>query len=189
MPRPAAHIRDAAPTDAAELLDLYDSQAGDESAFELEVRDAERALANLEANSDERLLVVECGGRIVAAMQLRRCPVAPLSVDPVVHTSFLVVSPEHRRHGYAHVLMEAAATWAEEKDIHQITAITDGDRDTNRFFARMGLTSAATVRQAGTSALRKKLSADRSRIAVGGNRHLIEVLAQRRTMRRRQAGS
>ena len=53
----------------------------------------------------------------------------------------------------------------------------------------MGLASTANVRQAGTAALRKKLSADRSRIAVGGNRHLIEVLAQRRSMRRRQSDS
>jgi GNAT superfamily N-acetyltransferase len=176
-------------TDAAELVDLYGSQAGDDAAFAREVRDAELALTNLTTQPDERLLVVECGGRIVAAVQLRRGPASPLSVESVVHTSFLVVSPQHRRHGYAHLLMEAAVTWAEEKDIQHVTAITDADRETNRFFARLGLAATANVRQAGTAALRKKLSADRSRVSVGGNRHLIEVLAHRRSVRRRQAGS
>ncbi len=86
--------------------------------------------------------MVECGGRIVAAMQIRRGRITPLSVESVVHTSFLVVAPQHRRHGYAHALMEAAVTWAEEKDVLCVTAITDADRDTNRFFARLGLAGA-----------------------------------------------
>ena len=189
MPRPAAHLREAAPSDAAELLDLYGSHATQPEQFDGEVRDAELALANLAAHSDERLLVVECGGRIVAAMQMRRSPMSPLSIESVVHTSFLVVAPQHRRHGYAHALMEAAVSWAEEKDIDQMTAITDSDRDTNRFFARLGLAGSANVRHAGTAALRKKLAADRSRVAGTGNRHLIELLAQRRTMRARQSRS
>jgi GNAT superfamily N-acetyltransferase len=189
MPRPAAHIRDATPADAAELLDLYGSTAADDVAFASEVGDAELALTNLTTEPDERLLVVECGGRIVAAMQMRRAPTSPLSLESVVHTSFLVVAPQHRRHGYAHALMESAVSWAEEKDIQVVTAITDADRDTNRFFARMGLAGSATVRHAPTPALRKKLSVARSRVAVGGNRHLVEVLAQRRSMRRRQTGA
>jgi GNAT superfamily N-acetyltransferase len=120
-------------------------------------------------------------------MHVRRGSITPLSVESAVHTSFLVVAPQHRRHGYAHMLMEAAVTWAEERDVLCVTTTTDADRDTNRFFARLGMAGAATVRHAGTAALRKKLSADRSRVAVGANRHLVEVLAQRRSQRRRQA--
>ena len=60
-----------------------------------------------------------------------------------MHTSFLLVLPEYRRHGVAHALLEAAVSWAEEKDIDQVTAITDGNRDTNRFFARLGLVTFA----------------------------------------------
>jgi hypothetical protein len=85
--------------------------------------------------------------------------------------------------------MDSAVSWAEEKDIQSVTAITDADRDTNRFFARMGLAGSATVRHASTPALRKKLSVARSRVGAGGNRHLVEVLAQRRSMRRRQTGA
>ena len=60
-----------------------------------------------------------------------------------MHTSFLLVLPEFRRHGVGHALLEAAVSWAEEKDIDQVTAITDGNRDTNRFFARLGLVTFA----------------------------------------------
>ena len=84
-----------------------------------------------------------------------------------MHTSFLVVLPEFRRHGVAHALLEAAVSWAEEKDIDQVTAITDGNRDTNRFFARLGLVTFANVRHSGTGALRKKLSTERSRVTGG----------------------
>jgi hypothetical protein len=77
--------------------------------------------------------------------------------------------------------MDAALSWAEEKDINQVTAITNGNRETNRFFARLGLTTLGTVRHSSVAGLRKKLATER-----GGNRHLVEVLAQRRSMRRRQ---
>ena len=95
-------------------------------------------------------------------MKLSRGPLWPLALEPAVHTSFLLVLPQFRRHGYGHALMEAAVTWAEEKDIAQITVVTDGNRDTNRFFARLGLGTLGNVRHAHTAALRKKLAAERA---------------------------
>jgi N-acetylglutamate synthase-like GNAT family acetyltransferase len=186
MPRQAAHIREAAPGDAEALLDLWSSavRKGDTSGREVE--DAQRALANLAANPDERLLVAELPEGIVAALHLSRGPLSPLVLETVVHTSFLLVRPALRRQGYGHALMEAAVAWAEEKDVSQITAVTDNNRDTNRFFARLGLSTFAHVRHASTPALRKKLSVERGRVGSHGNRHLMEVLAQRRSMRRRQ---
>lgn len=186
MPRQAPQIRDAAPEDAADLLELWATAArhGVSSLHALE--DAERALASLAADPDTRLLVAESEGRVVATMHLSRGPISPLSLDSVVHTSFLLVHPQFRRHGYGHALMDAALTWAEEKDLTEVTALTDGNRDTNRFFARLGLTTLGTVRSTSAAGLRKKLSRERAGVG-GGNRHLVQVLAQRRSMRRRQA--
>ncbi len=188
MPRPAPHIRDAVPDDAAELLQLWVRATPAEDAATRELEEARRALAGIAANPDERLLVAEVEGHVVAALQLTRGPISPLSRDSVVHTSHLIVDPDQRRHGHAHALMDAAVSWAEEKDVAQVTAITDGDRDTNRFFARLGLVSLATVRHTTTANLRKHLSAERRRVS-GGNRHLVEVLAQRRSARRRQTSA
>ena len=185
-------VRDATPRDAAALLELWGAscrtaagvaQPGVSAAQAL--RDAERALANTAADPDQRVVVAEHDGRLVAAVKLTRGPISPLSLESVVHTSFLVVAPELRRHGYAHALLDAALSWAEEKDINEVTAITDGNRDTNRFFARLGLSTFGNMRRSSVAGLRKRLATDRGH--AGGNRHLVEVLAQRRSMRRRQS--
>lgn len=184
MGRQPVHIRDATPADAEALLSLWSRTTRHADSSPRALRDAERALANLAVDPDERLLVATVRQRVVGALQLRRGPVSPLVLDSAVHTSFLLVEPEHRKHGLGRALMEAAVLWAEEKDVHQITAITDTNRDTNRFFVRLGMSTLATVRSAPTAGLRKKLSSERAR--PDGNRHLGEVLAQRRSMRRRQ---
>ena len=187
MARQAPHIRDAGPEDAAELLQLW-AEAARTGANSLRAQDdAEQALANLAAASDERLLVAESEGRIVAAMKLSRGPMSPLVLDSVVHTSFLLVLPEFRRHGFGRALMEAAVGWAEEKDINELTVLTDGNRETNRFFARLGLTTLGTVRHSSVPGVRKKLSVEGRHRGAGSNRHLVEVLAQRRSARRRQS--
>jgi GNAT superfamily N-acetyltransferase len=186
MTRQAPRIRDAGPQDAFDLLHLWAavSGLGENLAIGRTHTDAEQALATIAIDPDQRLLVAEHDeDGIVAAMKLSRGPLWPLALDQAVHSSFLLVLPQYRRHGYGHALMDAALTWAEEKDITQITVVTDGNRDTNRFFARLGLSTLGNVRYANTAGLRKKLSTERVR---GGNRHLVEVLAQRRSMRRRQ---
>ncbi len=187
MPRQAPRIRDANPADAPALLHLWAavSGLGENVPIGRAHADAEQALATIALDPDQRLLVAEHDESIVAAMKLSRGALWPLTLDQAVHSSFLLVLPAYRRHGYGHALMEAAIAWAEEKDIAQITVVTDGNRDTNRFFARLGLSTLGNVRHANIAALRKKLATERSRVG-GRNRHLVEVLAQRRSMRRRQ---
>ncbi|MEO5652837.1 MAG: GNAT family N-acetyltransferase [Marmoricola sp.] len=186
MPRQAPQIREAVPSDAESLLGLWSVTVRSNDTSPRSISDAENALATLVAEPDSRMLVAEVEGEIVAAVQLTRGPISPLVLESALHTSFLLVDPQHRRRGYGHALMEAAVSWAEEKDVAQITAISDPARDTNRFLARLGLAPMAHVRHTTTAALRKKLSSDRGRSAHGGNRHLVQVLAQRRSMRRRE---
>ena len=188
MARQAATIRDAGPDDASELLLLWSEMArsGENSARAQE--DAEQALANLAADPDRRLLVAESESEdgIVAAMQISRGPISPLCLDTVLHTSFLLVRPKHRKQGYGQALMDAALAWAEEKGITQVTAITDSNRDTNRFFARLGLSPLGAMRSSSVAGLRKKLAVERGRGSARRNRHLAEVLAARRSARSRQ---
>ncbi len=186
MPRQAPQIREAVPDDAEALLELWSTSARNPDTSPRALEDAQRALANLAADPDERMLVAVVDDEVVAALQLSRGPISPLVLETVVHTSFLLVLPAHRKRGYGHALMEAAVAWAEEKDVNQITAITDTNRDTNRFFARLGLATLASVRYSPTQSLRKRLSSDRGRPSGLSNRHLVELLAQRRSMRRRQ---
>jgi ribosomal protein S18 acetylase RimI-like enzyme len=189
MARQAITIRDAGPDDAAELLLLWAEMArsGENSARAQE--DARQALANIAADPDRRLLVAESEDGVVATMQVSRGQMSPLVLDTVLHTSFLLVRPGLRKQGHGQALMDAALAWAEEKGITQVTAITDNNRETNRFFARLGLSTLGTMRHSSVAGLRKKLTHERGRGSAGRNRHLSEVLAARRSMRSRQTSA
>jgi GNAT superfamily N-acetyltransferase len=190
MSRCALAIRDARPEDVSELLRLW---AHDRRGLEVDtprpVDEATRALAQIAADPDERMLVGFADGLLVASVHLRRAPLSPLHAESAVHTSYLQVHPEHRRRGYARALLDAALDWAEEKDVTHITAITTSNsRDTNRFLARLGLGTAATIRIASTAAMRRKLTPEVIR-TQDARRQLGRVLAQRRSVQRRLAQS
>jgi GNAT superfamily N-acetyltransferase len=184
--RQALTVRDASPDDAAALIALWgdDDRGIDTSPAGHE--EAAAALAQIVADPDERLVVGEVDGHVVAALHMRRGPIGPLTTESAVHTTHLLVRPEFRRHGFAKVLLESAVAWAEEKDVAHVSAfVASTSRDCNRFLARLGLATAATVRVAPTSALRKALSRSGPRGATPSSRHLGQVLAHRRSMRRR----
>src|SRR3982750_3522152 len=110
MSRCALAIRDARPEDAAELLGLWAHEGRSSGRPEQPARpveEATRALAQIAADPDERMLVGELDGRLVAGVHLRRAPLSPLHTESVVHTSHLVVHPEHRRRGSARALLDA----------------------------------------------------------------------------------
>jgi len=186
MSRCALAIRDARPEDVTDLLRLWahDSRSP-ESTTVRPVDEAARALAQIAADPDERMLVGYVAEQLVASVHLRRGPLSPLHTEAAVHTSYLHVHPEHRRRGYARALLDAALTWAEEKDVAHITAITTSNsRDTNRFLARLGLGTAATIRLASTATMRRKLTPEVIR-SQEARRQLGRVLAQRRSIQRR----
>lgn len=186
MSRNALDIRDARPEDACGLLKLWSeaNSRGPEGSAPRPVDEAETALAQIAADPDERVIVGFYEGELVAAIHLRRTAMSPLHTDVAVHTSYLLVLPKHRKHGFARGLLDVAVSWAEDKDISHITAITSSNsRDTNRFLARLGLATVATVRVASTSMLRRKLTPEVLR-PLDGRRNLGRLLAQRRSVER-----
>ena len=185
MSRCALEIRDARPEDVTDLLRLWADDRGALGRTPQPVEEATTAVAQIAADPDERMLVGIADGRLVASVHLRRAPLSPLHGDTAIHTSYLHVHPEHRRRGYARALLDAALAWAEEKDVSHITAITTSNsRDTNRFLARLGLGTAATIRVATTASMRRRLAPEVIRSA-DARRQLGRVLAQRRTIQRR----
>jgi len=84
--------------------------------------------------------------------------------------------------------MEAAVSWAEEKDTsHLLAAASVHSRDANRFMARLGLTQIAIVRGASIPALRSKLPVEPppgAMVSSRNQRSVGQVLAQRRHQRR-----
>ncbi|MGH8967310.1 MAG: GNAT family N-acetyltransferase, partial [Actinomycetes bacterium] len=140
---------------------------------------------------EERLLVGAVDGEVVGAAHLRRAPLSPIYTDTAIHVSHLHVRDEWRRRGVGRALMEAAVSWAEEKDTtHVIAAASANSRDANRFMARLGLTQLAVVRGATVAALRAKMPVEAAacaHVTMRSSRTVNQVLAKRRSLRRSQA--
>jgi GNAT superfamily N-acetyltransferase len=184
--RHALTVRDASPEDAADLIALWGDVDRGIDTSPAGHREAAAALAQIAADPVERLVVGEAEGRIVAALHMRRGPIGPLTTESAVHTTHLIVAPAFRRHGFAKVLLESAVAWAEEKDVAHVSAfVATSSRECNRFLARLGLPTVATIRLAPTSTLRMALTRTGPR-ATPSSRHLGQVIAHRRSMRRRR---
>lgn len=187
MSRQALTVREASPDDAAGLIALWADVDRGIDASPAGHREAAAALAQLVADPDERLVVGEVEGQLVAALHMRRGPIGPLTTESAVHTTHLIVLPAFRRHGFARSLLESAVAWAEEKDIAHVSAFVDSSsRECNRFLARLGLGTVATIRIAPTATLRMALSRRSPRGLSPSGRHQGKVVAHRRSMRRRQ---
>ena len=193
MFRSPVGIRDAAPEDAAALVEVWGALAraappgrGRRARARQE---AAAAIARIAADPDQRLVVA----RIDDAGRRRRAPDArarcrPVHSDTAVYVMHLQVLEGFRRHGVGRALLEATVTWAEEKDTaHVVAAASVASRDANRFMARLGLGQVAVVRGATVAALRAKLPVEppaAARVGTRSHRNVGQVLAQRRSLRR-----
>lgn len=190
MSRYPVQVRDAVPEDAAAVIDVWADfrRTTDRDTAEVE---AANALARIVADPDERLLVAVVEDAVVGAAHLVRAGISPIHTETAIHVTHLHVLGGHRRHGVGKALMEAAVSWAEEKDTgHLIAAAPVSSRDANRFMARLGLSPIATVRGASVPALRAKLPVEPPAGAMANSRNhrsVGAVLAQRRLQRRVQA--
>lgn len=181
--RSHVHLRGAVDADAVALVAIWDGviRRGD---HEQQVADMRTVIDRVSAMTEERIVVAEVEDRVVGAVHLRATTASPINLEPVV----LAISPhvlaDCRRHGVGRALMEAAVLFAEELGIgHVGTAVETGARESNRFMARLALGPAATLRIAPTATVKGRIQQTRTVGRVGG-RHLTEVLAARRSMRR-----
>ena len=190
MSRYQVQVRDALPADAAALIEVWGDfrRQGSDRVNGAGDTEAVAALARIAADPDERLLVAVVDDRVVGAAHLMRAGISPIHTETAVHVTHLHVVGGHRRHGVGKALMEAAVSWAEEKDTtHVIAAASVSSRDGNRFMARLGLSPIATIRGATVPALRAKLPVEPPAGAMVSCRHhrsVGHVIAQRRLQRR-----
>jgi GNAT superfamily N-acetyltransferase len=200
--RAAVGVRVARPADAGDLVDVWVEANGEDStSVKPDVADSEAlvaaheeattAIARIDDDPDELLLVAETDGRVVGAVHLRRAPISPIQVAQAVHVSHLHVRPGHRRRGIASALLSAATSWAEDMNSTHLLATTPArSRDAHRFLARLGFCQVAVLRGVSVGSLRTRLAGGVSIALVttgeglrtGGNGRLI---AARRRLRRR----
>ena len=197
MSRNPVHVRDATPEDVDALLEIWTDFSSRPHSERLPVAlpavDAVAAVARTAADPDERLIVGVVDDEVIGAAHLRRAPMSPIHSESAVHVTHLHVLEKFRRRGVGHALVEAAVTWAEEKDSgHVMAAASANSRDANRFMARLGLVQFAIARAATVGDLRAKLPVEPPAAAWVGtrsHRSVAQVLTQRRSLRRAQARS
>lgn len=185
-------IRDASPDDAAALLEVWGSgrSAGPEGVPPA-LHEASVSVARIAADPDQRLVVAFLEDQVTGAVHLAREPLTPIHADTAVYVRHLQVIDAFRKHGIGRALIEAAVSWAEEKNTpHVLAAAAVTSRDANRFMARLGFAQIAVLRGATVSALRAKLPVEppaAARVGTRSHRSVGQVLVQRRSLRRSQA--
>lgn len=178
-------LRQAEDSDAAELAELWTDvlRRGEPQA---QADDVLRVLERVSGAPEERIVVAEVEGRLAGAVHLVKTTLSPLNLGPVVWAVSPHVVPSQRRRGVGSALMEAAAGFADELDVEHVgTAVSAGARDANRFMARLGLAPTATLRVAPTATLLGRLPSRLPLQRGAAGRQLTQLLAARRSMRRR----
>lgn len=134
------------------------------------------------ARDDVRAYLAVVDEQPVGYIVLTRRPLSFLTDSQCVSIEQIFVVPEARRSGAAHVLVSAAATYADRLGAEEIaSSVPSQGREANRFFARLGFSSYVLRRVTTTSALRRKLS-------LGEESHpALDKLVQRRISFRAQA--
>jgi GNAT superfamily N-acetyltransferase len=180
---PAIAVRDAEPQDADALVALWTQMAEGHARLlpPPSPGTARVAVDRLLAEPSARLVVGEMNGEVCAMAYLRRTPISPLHDEDTVTVEYLHVSDDARRHGVGKALIAEATAWADEKDSQHVAVLASvGEREANRFLARLGLGQAGVVRFASTHTIRRRLASDQSP-------NLLALLATRRTALARRA--
>jgi GNAT superfamily N-acetyltransferase len=181
MTRAPVTVRDAEVDDAEALQAIWMDFAVEPSRptrLRASLEQIRHAIGRLRSEPTERLVMACVDDVPVGVAHLRRAPLSPIHDEEAVHVGYLHVLSGHRRRGIGRLLLDAAASWAEEKgSAHIVASVAATARDSNRFLARLGLSQVAVVRAASVAQLRTKL------VTAGAKTPASNVVAVRRLMR------
>lgn len=184
MTRSLVSLRSALPSDAPVLAEVW-ADALRRAEPDEQIADLVQIIESAAASPHDRLVVAEYDGEVAGAVHLRETTLSPLNLERTVRAISPHVLPQYRRRGVGKALMEAAVCFAEELGVaHVATAVVSGSRDANRFMARLAFGPQAILRVASTHAVRSRLAARSPAAQRTSGRHLTQVLAARRSMRR-----
>ena len=177
--RSTVRVRPAGPGDVAELVRITEGAAVAPPRGQHSPDRTARYTALLAAPDRIVLAAVdERTDRIVGVLVASEDDVGSLVPVRAVIVSHLVVEMPNRRRGVGRALLAGVVRQAEERGIEQIVvSVTSGNRDANRYLARLGFSPLVVRRVAGTSLLRRTLGmGDVSDVASIRRRRLQAVL-------------
>lgn len=187
MSRPAVVVRDAVEDDLPALLlmwtELRDLGGRMERLMPGPDDEAMRKrLVEVDADPYSRALVAVVDGEVAGMVLLTYTAYAPLFDQQAVHAHYLHVRDGFRRRGVGKALLAAAVAFAEETGAeHVMTSVLPQLRETQRFYARLGMSPVVVRRSAPLSVLRRRLAPS------GAATVTDSLLARRRSLRRVRA--
>jgi len=108
-------IRQASSADAEAIAELIASIESDALVSEISTDERRRRFSRYLADGVNVAFVAEHGGRLVGELTLALGDPVPTRIGFSVH-------PRFRRNGVARQLLEHAIAWADERDVHKLTA-------------------------------------------------------------------
>lgn len=183
MPRSPVTTRPAVPGDIPVLVGLWRElrQVGartERAVNPAAVPDVADRLLEVIADEECRIVLAEVDGQPAGMAVLRAARPDPMSVHRVVQMIHVVVASGMRRRGVGHALLDAAADFADERQIEHLSAgMYPSLRDASRFYARLGFAPVLVQRVAPVTMLRRALGTE------SGSR--FEDLVRRRSRGRR----
>lgn len=176
MTRSQVLVRAAEEADLAALTGLWSELQRYEALYPrlaaLDEPDFAVGVRRLLEQPGARILIGHFAGEPAGMVMLTTVPIGPLDATQCVQVEFLVVAARFRRRGVGRALMAAAADYAEELGVDQVTvSAPPTSREANRFYAQLGLTPMAVRRVAPAAVLRRRLAtidAATSRLAMSG---------------------
>jgi GNAT superfamily N-acetyltransferase len=185
--RPAVVVRDAHEDDLPALLQVW-SELGDIGGRMERLMPApdgeamRKRLVDVDNDPYSRALVAVLEGEVAGIVLLTETAYAPLFDQRAVHAHYLHVREGFRRRGVGKALLAAAVAFAEETGAeHVMTSVLPQLRETQRFYARLGMSPVVVRRSAPVSVLRRRLTGS------GGTSVTDSLLARRRSLRRVRA--
>jgi N-acetylglutamate synthase-like GNAT family acetyltransferase len=163
MSRSQVATRVATVDDVPILLELWDElrqvggrgERANNPVSAVEVRDR---LGQVIENPSYRIVIAFLEGTPAGMIVLQAARPDPFTDARVVNVAHLVVANNTRHKGVGRALLAAAADFASERRLEQVSvSVYPSLRDASRFFARLGFAPAAMRRVAPVSVLRRRL--------------------------------
>lgn len=136
------HIRDATAADVPRVIELLQQMTiAPEPARERDPHDPAyvRALADLQADARQRVLVVEDHGRVIATATLMVLPNLSHGGRPVAQLESVVVDERERGHGVGERLVRFCVDEARRVGCFRLQLTSNAARvDAHRFYQRLG---------------------------------------------------
>ncbi len=161
----AIQIREVAADDLVALMPVWEEIKTENPALDVELLISRIDMSR--KSETFRMIVAWEGPRAVGVGFVSLVDAGTWSESPSVQVSGMHVLHRARHRGVAKAILNAAMLYADRWGCgNLVAAVPPAEREANRFFARLGFAPISTRRATDVASLRKKISADSSRVVA-----------------------